>query len=171
MEGLGFIHDKLDIKILILYVLRRLPAPIDPERLAELVLIDGGIGYFDYKQCLAELEDNRQVEMTEEGCLATAKGARNCEIVESSLPYSVRTKAERAVAPVAEEMRRRAMIRANHEQTDSGVTVYLSVSDGMGDILEMKLLVPDEEQAKKIERNFRKDAEGFYARFAAELSE
>ena len=33
----GFIHDKLEIKLLILYVLRRLPAEIDAEKLAELV--------------------------------------------------------------------------------------------------------------------------------------
>ena len=54
-ERFGFIHEKLDIKLLILFVLRRLPAPIDAESLADLVLIDGGIGYFDYKECLAEL--------------------------------------------------------------------------------------------------------------------
>ena len=40
----GFIHEKLEIKLLILFILRRLPAEIDGERLAELVLIDGGVG-------------------------------------------------------------------------------------------------------------------------------
>ena len=29
MEGLGFIHEKLDIKILILYILNHLPAAVD----------------------------------------------------------------------------------------------------------------------------------------------
>jgi len=36
-ERFGFIHDKLDIKLLILYVLRHLPSEIDGEKLAELV--------------------------------------------------------------------------------------------------------------------------------------
>ena len=49
-ERFGFIHEKLDIKLLILFVLRRLPAPIDAESLSDLVLIDGGIGYFDDKE-------------------------------------------------------------------------------------------------------------------------
>ncbi len=171
MEGLGFIHDKLDIKILILYVLRRLPSPIDPERLADLVLIDGGIGYFDYKECLAELIDTAHVEEVEEGCIITAKGSRNCEIVENDLPYSVRTKAERVTGPVAEEMRRSSMILANHEVAENGVTVYLAVSDGLGSIFDLKILAANEEQAKRIEGNFKKNAEKFYNRFIEELSQ
>ena len=171
MEGLGFIHEKLDIKILILYVLRRLPAAIDGEQLAELVLIDGGIGYFDYKQCLSELVDNAQVEESEDGYVITAKGTRNGEILESSLPYSVRSKAERAIGPVAEEMRRSAMILANHECSDAGVTVYLSMADGVGTIFDLKILAADEEQARVMERNFKKNAERFYHRFMEELSQ
>lgn len=170
-ERRGFIHDKLDIKLLILFVLRRLPAEIDAERLADLVLIDGGIGYFDYKECLAELADTAQVEEREDGYLITAKGSRNGEILESSLPYSVRVKAERAAAPVIEEMRRSAMILANHEVGEGGVTVYLAMDDGLGKIFDLKILAADEQQAKHIEKNFRKNAEGFYQRFIEELSE
>jgi hypothetical protein len=171
MERLGFIHEKLDIKILILFVLRRLPAPIDGEKLGDLVLIDGGIGYFDYKQCLSELVKNSQVEETEEGFVITAKGSHNCEILSDSLPYSVRSKAEKVTDPVAEEMRRSAMILANHEVSSSGVTVYLAVSDGIGSIFDLKILAASEEQAKKIERNFKANAEDYYNRFIRELSE
>ena len=171
MDGLGFIRDKLDIKILILYVLRRLPAPIDAERLADLVLIDGAIGYFDYKQCLSEPIDSAHVEESGEGCVITAKGSRNCEIVENDLPYSVRRKAEDAVGPVADDMRRSAMILANHEMSDAGVTVYLAVSDGIGNIFDLKILASGEEQAVRIENNFKKNAEKYYNRFIEELSE
>ena len=170
-ERRGFIHEKLDIKLLILYVLRRLPAEIDGERLAELVLIDGGISYFDYKDCLAELVQTAQIEEGEDGYRVTAKGSRNCEILESGLPYTVRRKAERAAAPVAEEMRRSAMILANHEVGESGVTVYLAVNDGLGSIFDLKILAADEAQAKRIEKNFRKNAEAYYNRFISELSE
>ncbi|MBR5490928.1 MAG: DUF4364 family protein [Oscillospiraceae bacterium] len=170
-ERLGFINDKLDIKLLILFVLRRLPAEIDMEELAELVLIDGGVGYFDYKECLAELMTTAQVEENGSKVKITAKGLRNEEILENDLPYSVRHKAELTLAPVAEEMRRSAMIHANHEETDGGVMVYLSVSDGIGTILDMKILTSDTEQAKLMEGNFRKKAEEFYHRFVSELCE
>jgi len=170
-ERHGFIHDKLDIKLLILFVLQRLPAEIDAERLADLVLVDGGISYFDYKDCLAELVETAQVEKQEDGYIITAKGSRNGEILETSLPYSVRMKAERAAAPVIEEMRRSEMILANHEVGENGVTVYLAVNDGVGNIFDLKILAGDEQQAKLIEKNFKKNAEYYYQRFIAELSE
>lgn len=170
-ERLGFIHDKTEFKLLILFVLRRLPAEIDAERLADLVLIDGGISYFDYKDCLAELEETAQIEQGEDGWRVTAKGSRTGEILENSLPYSVRKKAERAAAPVVEEMRRSAMILANHETGEQGVIVYLAVNDGVGSIFDLKILAADETQAKRIEKNFRRNAEAYYNRFITELSE
>ena len=47
MERFGFIHEKLDIKILILFILSRLPGEVPPEVLGELCQCDDGIGYFD----------------------------------------------------------------------------------------------------------------------------
>lgn len=170
-ERLGFLNDKMDIKLLILFVLRRLPAEIDIERLADLILIDGGVGYFDYKECLAELVTTAQIEEEDNCVKITAKGSRNGEILETDLPYSVRVKAEKTLAPVAEEMRRSSMILANHEVHEGGVTVYLAVSDGLGTIFDLKILASDENQARKIEKNFRKRAEEYYNRFIEELSE
>ena len=166
-ENYGFIHEKFDIKLLILFILRHLHG----EKLAELVLIDGGINYFDYKVCLAELVNTAQIEETGDGYRVTAKGSRNCEVLENTLPWSVRSKAQRVMAPVIEEMRRREMILANHEMGEGGVNVYLAMSDGVGSILDLRILAADEEQAKRIERNFRKNAENYYHSFLRELSE
>ena len=171
MENYGFIHEKFDIKLLILFILRHLPAEIDGERLGDLVLIDGGINYFDYKVCLAELVNTSQIEETEEGYRVTAKGSRNCEVLENSLPWSVRSKAKLVMAPVIEEMRRQEMILANHEPGDAGVNVYLEMNDGVGTVLDLRILAADEEQARRIERNFKKNAESYYHRFLQELTE
>ena len=39
----GFIHDKLDIKLLVLYILDRAAAPIDFATLTDLSMCDGGV--------------------------------------------------------------------------------------------------------------------------------
>ena len=67
MDQLGFIHDKLDIKILILFVLRRLPAPVEPDTLLELCQVDDAIGYFDYSDCISELLQSEHMKETEDG--------------------------------------------------------------------------------------------------------
>ena len=42
MDNFGFIHGELDTKILILFILRRLPRPVDADTLAELCFCDTG---------------------------------------------------------------------------------------------------------------------------------
>ncbi len=91
--------------------------------------------------------------------------------MESSLPYSVRKKAARLLAPVQEKMRRDASIVAKHELTEDGCTVTLGMGDGKGELIRLSFVCAGEEQAQKIEANFRRDAELYYQRIAALLSE
>ncbi|MEG2525645.1 MAG: DUF4364 family protein [Oscillospiraceae bacterium] len=163
MDRLGFIHEKLDIKILILFVLRRLPAAVSFEVLSDLILIDDGFDYFDYTQCLTELIDTGHIELTDDGYKITKKGADHGDTVESSIPYSVRTKAEQMAKPLIEKMKRDALIGTSHKPLQSGGNkVRLTLSDGIGEILSLSILTSDEEQSKRIEKYFRSDAEGVY---------
>ncbi len=170
MEGHGVLREKLDIKILILFILRRLPDACEGETLAKLVLTDAGVGYFEYAECLGELVDAGHVERQLSAYRITEKGDRNGAIVESSLPYSLRARLAGLLEPMAEDMRRRALIRASHEVRDDGCRVELSMSDGLGTVVEMRLLCSGEAQAQKIEENFRGDAEGYYNRIMEMLS-
>ena len=90
--------------------------------------------------------------------------------VESSLPYSVRMKALKLLAPVEERLRRAAMITARHEVGENGCMVELAMSDGKGEIIHLHLLCGDEEQAKLMEKNFRLNAENLYQEIAEMLS-
>ena len=172
MERCGFIHEKLDIKILILFILRRLPGVVDPSTLGDLCSqCDDGIRYFDYSDCLAELVETGHVEENEEGYAITEKGARNADAVETSLPFSVRSRALKLIEPVRERLRRAAMIQASHTLGEDGCFVELAMSDGEGEIIRLHLLCADEAQAKKIEKNFRKGAEGYYHKVMELLSQ
>jgi hypothetical protein len=172
MDNFGFIHGELDIKILILFILRRLQSPVDAQTLEELCSCDTGIGYFDYAECLAHLVETGHVDEVSAGrFLITEKGARNGETAESSLPYSVRVKAESLMTPVAASMRRDRMIGTSHVPSEGGCTVRLSLSDGKGDIISISILAADEAQAQAMEKNFRRDAEVIYGRVVEILSE
>ena len=162
MDRFGFIHEKLDIKILILFILRRLPGTVSRETLTELIQCDGGIGYFDFSDCLYELTETGMVIEDEDGYRVSERGAEAGETVESSLPFSVRKKAEKMLAPEAERLRRLAMLTAEHELCDGGCFVTLAMSDGEGEIIRMKLLTSGEEQAARMEKYFKRNAENIY---------
>ena len=163
MEGYQRTQEKLDIKILILFILRRLPGVVDPQTLCDLALRGDHVGYFEYAECLAELVDGGHVTQSREGYEITEKGDKNCEIVESSLPYTIRSRLEKKLTPLAESMRRRAMIETGHEKDqEGGYRISLRLSDGMGEIAALRLLCGSEEQALKVEENFRASAELYY---------
>ena len=110
MDHWGFIHEELDIKILILFVLRRLPGVVDPSELSDLCRsCDEGFDYFEYSDCLADLIDNGLIAENEDGFSITEKGAKNVEIVENDIPYSVRSRAEKLLKPLRDRLRREAL--------------------------------------------------------------
>ena len=171
MDHWGFIHEELDIKILILFVLRRLPGVVDPSELSDLCRsCDEGFDYFEYSDCLADLIDNGLIAENEDGFSISEKGAKNVEIVENDIPYSVRSRAEKLLKPLRDRLRREAMIKTSHVNEKNGCFVQLSMSDGEGDVINLRLLCGGEEQAKIMEKNFRKNAEAFYQQFIELLS-
>ena len=164
MDRLGFINEKLDINILILFILRRFPASADRNLLSDFTQCDGGVGYFDFSDCLSELVDTGLVIEETEGYRISEKGAQAGETVDSSLPFSVRKKAEKLIAPEAERLRRLAMLTAEHRVTNGNCMVTLAMSDGKGEVMRLKILSSGEEQAQRIEKNFRSNAEDIYCR-------
>ena len=172
-QRFGFIHDKMDLKVLILFLLRRLPAPVDRESLMDITLLcDDGVGYFEFSECLHELLETEHVSLENNMYLVTEKGRLNGEATESGLPYSVRMRAEKAAAALSGVLKRDSMISVSHElRQRGGYTVKLSMSDGIGPVIDMELLMGDDSQVKKVESNFRKNAENYYTRIVELLLE
>jgi len=163
IESFGFIHNKLEIKLLILYILRRLPEAISFDTLAELTMCDEGISYFDFTQCVTDLVSNDNLLVSDGFYSLTKKGAKNSDITESSLPYSVRTKVEKSTSALRAVMNRSSMIKTSHDaQKDSGFKVRLALADGVGEIVSMELFAANEKQAIALENGFRKNAESIY---------
>ena len=163
---LGFIHSEMELKVLILFILRRLPERAAFEELTDMTLLtDGAIDYFDFTESLADLVRTGHVDVNDDGYLITDKGRVNGETMETSLPYSVRVRAEKAASTLANLQRRRSMITASHQmRSRGGFTVKLSMSDGMGPILSLELLTGDARQSELIEENFKKNAEKLYGK-------
>jgi hypothetical protein len=159
----GFIHEKLDIKILILFILYRMPEPITFDTLTELAMCDGGICYFDYADCVAELVMTEHVRLEDGRYSLTGKGVRNSEITENCLPFTVRMEAEKSTSAMRTAINRNSMIKTSHEPGPSGgFQANLSMSDGIGDIITIKLHTANERQALAIEKGFRMNAENIY---------
>ena len=171
MDEIGYVFSPLDLKILILCLLRRLPEEIDRDRLLQLCQKSGVVNYFDFSICLDELEQSGLIAVDENFCEITERGRGPAETLESSLPYSVRQHAVKTACGEAEEMSRQQNIVAGHRLEEGSCMAELALSDGVSSILELRLLCADEEQAKKIQRRFRRNAEEIYQNIIRLLSE
>ena len=159
----GFIREKLDIKILILFVLRRLTEPVTFEILSQLTLCDEGISYFDFAECVTELVETAHINSDGHTYVITEKGITNSEITENSIPFSVRLKAEKNASDARVTLSRKSLISASHAiRRKGGYMVDLAMSDGDIDIIAMRLYAASETQAQSLENGFTKNAEAIY---------
>ncbi|WP_295860086.1 DUF4364 family protein [uncultured Oscillibacter sp.] len=165
MPGYGFIHDKLEIKFLILYIAARVIEPVPFDTMLELTLCDDAIDYFDFSDCLADLVKTEHLTLSDEGLYAiTDKGRRNSEICESNLPYSVRQRCDRNLADCNRRLRRKSQVKASSVRRPNGTwTVSLSLSDDMGSVMELDLMMVQEEMARSVEKRFRQSPERLYS--------
>ena len=164
MAGHGFIHDKLEIKFLILYIAARVIEPVPFDAVLELTLCDDAIDYFDFSDCLADLVKTEHLTLSDDDLYAiTDKGRRNSEICESNLPYSVRLRCDRNLADYNRRLRRKSQVQASSVQRPNGTwTVALSLSDDMGSVMDMELMMVREDMAKAVEKRFRQSPERLY---------
>ncbi|MGM9661930.1 MAG: DUF4364 family protein [Oscillospiraceae bacterium] len=170
MAGWGFVHEKLDIKFLILYVASRVAEPVPFEDMLELSMCDDGFGYFDFSDCLAELVATEHLSLQDGLYAITEKGRRNSGICESSLAYSVRLKADRKLREFNERLRRRSLVRSEVTPRDNGTyTVSLSFSDDVANLLTLELMVTQKEQAEALCRRFKKDPAKVYGQLVRTL--
>lgn len=162
-SNFGFIREKLDIKILILFLLRRLPEPVTFDELTGLSMCDDGISYFDFADCVADLVKTEHIALADGKYTLTEKGERNSAVTENNLPLTVRMEAERSAHELRTALDRSSLITTSREtKAGGGVTVSLSMSDGIGDVVSMELLTTNERQAIALEKGFRKGAERIY---------
>ena len=164
MAGRGFIHDKLEIKFLILYIAARVIEPIPFETVLDLTMCDDAIDYFDFSECLNELVKTDHLTLDEEGLYAiTERGIRNSKICESSLPYSVRLRCDKNITVWNRKLRRKNQVRATTEKRDNGTyTVRLCLDDDMGSMMDLKLMVVREDMAKVVSDRFKNAPEKLY---------
>lgn len=164
MAGPGFIHDKLEIKFLILYIAARVIEPVPFDTMLDLTMCDDGVDYFDFSECLRDLVKTGHLTLSDDGLYAiTEKGMRNSRICESSLPYSVRLRCDKNTGECNRKLRRKSQVKASFEKRANGTyTVSLSLDDDMGSVMDLKMMVVREDMANILAERFREAPERIY---------
>lgn len=161
MPRRGFIRQSLDVKLVVLYIMARVAAPIDFATLTDLSLCDEAVDYFLFAQAVDQLVESGHLVRDDEGLYTiTQKGRDNGGVMESSLPTVIRGRCNRALAKVNAKLRRDAQVTAQVvEDAPERCHVELGLADDAGPIFDLRLTVPSPQQGRDIARRFQERPE------------
>ena len=164
MQRLGFIHDMMDVKVLILFVAARANYPMTAQEVYETCYQDECLSYFDVCTALPQMVESGHIrQVDEERYEITEKGREDGKLTEESIVFTVRQRAENAVARFNRELHRSSFVKTRIIPRDSGdLSVVMSLDDEQGNLMTLELLAPNQRQAIRLSRLFEKKAELVY---------
>ena len=171
MQRLGFIHDMMDVKVLILFVSARSNYPVNTQELYELCYQDDCLSYFDLCTAIPEMAETGHLREVEgQKYEITEKGREAGSLTEDSIAYTVKQRAENAVAKYNRQIRRSSFIKTQVIPRDTGdYSVIMALDDEMGNLMTLELAAPDQRQAVRMSRMLEKKAELLYNLTMTEL--
>ena len=173
MQRLGFIHDMMDVKILILFVAARANYPMSTQQLYELCYQDECLSYFDVCTAIPEMVASGHLKELEDGNYEiTEKGRQDGALTEDSIAFTVKQRAENAVARFNRQLRRSSFVKTQVVPRSSGdFSVIMALDDEMGNLMTLELSAPNQRQAVRLAKLFETKAESVYNLTMTELLE
>lgn len=172
MTRMGYIQNDLDLKLLVLYIMNRVAAPISFNQLLDLSLCDAGVDYFSLTQAVNHLVETEHLTSEGERYSITEKGRHNSLICEETLPFSVRRRCDENLAGINDQLRRQAQIRGDLIPREDGMfTLHLALDDDAGNLFTLNLLCSNQEQGQRLLEQFKAHPEQVYSKLASVLSE
>ena len=171
MLRLGFIHDMLDVKVLILFVMARVSYPVNIQQIYELSYQDDCLSYFDVCTAVPEMVKSGHLQEQEnEQYVITEKGKADGALTEDSIAFTVKQRAENAVSRFNRQIRRSSFVKTQIIPRDGGdFSVIMSLDDEAGNLMTLELMAPNQRQAVRLGKLFEKKAEAVYNLTMAEL--
>ena len=164
MRRLGFIHDMLDVKVLILFVMGKVSYPVTMQEIYELCYQDECLSYFDVCTAVPEMVKSGHLKELENDTYGiTEKGRADGSLTEDSIAFTVKQKAENAVDRFNRQIRRSSFVKTQIIPRETGdFSVIMSLDDEMGNLMTLELVAPDQRQAVRLGKLFEKKAENVY---------
>lgn len=161
----------MDVKVLILFVMARSGYPVTCQEIYELCYQDDCLSYFDVCTAIPEMVKSGHLKaLEEEKYEITEKGKTDGALTEDSIAFTVKQRAENAVARFNRQMRRSNFVKTQVLPREGGdFSVIMALDDEMGNLMTLELVAPDQRQAVRLSRLFEKKAESVYNLTMAEL--
>ena len=159
-------------KVIILYILNKLPNPISNEGLYKLVLSINDMNYFYFQQFLLDLTNNKYIEYFNNGIHTiykiTTLGKNVLELTEDILPGILKLQIDTELTTAKTES---AVIAEFTPRSEINYVVTCKILENNECCFELKATAPSREQAKKIVSNWENNSNEIYRKILSLLTQ
>ena len=161
----GGLINRTEIRLLVCYILKSIRQPLPGRLIQELFHYEGLANYFEVGQAVQDLLELGNIRPSEEGqemYEITDAGRSVVDTLERDLPRTVREKAVRSAIRLLTRIRREQENKVEIMKAERGYLISCSVMDRDAELMTVRLLVPDEVQAKMVKEIFLDDPSAIY---------
>lgn len=172
---LGGLRSRDDIRLLICYLLKSVDAPMTRQMLNDAMQEDGLANYFEVGQAIEELLKTGNITADildeDEVITVTPKGREAAELLQTSLPRTVREKAVNSAIRLTTraKIERENKIEVKKEE-DGGYTITFTLFDRETELMKLSVYVSDSLQLEQVKQNFINDPVKVYSSIITSLS-
>lgn len=172
---LGGLRSRDDIRLLVCYLLKSVDSPMTRQMLNEAMQEDGLANYFEVGQAIEELLKTGNITADilneEEVISVTEKGREAAEMLEMSLPRTVREKAVNSAIRLITKARveRDNKIEVTKEE-NGGYTITFTLFDKNTQFMKLSVYVCDSLQLEQVKQNFINDPVKVYSTIITSLT-
>lgn len=172
---LGGLRNRDDIRLLICYLLKSVDSPMTRQMLNEAMQEDGLANYFEVGQAIEELLKTANITADilgeDEVITVTQKGREAAEMLQTSLPKTVREKAINSAIRLITKARveRENKIEVTKEE-NGGYTITFTLFDKNTQFMKLSVYVVDSLQLEQVKQNFINDPVKVYSTIITSLT-
>ena len=159
-------------KVIILYILNKLPNPISNEGLYKLVLSINDMNYFYFQQFLLDLTNNKYIEYFNNGIHTiykiTTLGKNVLELTEDILPGILKLLIDTELTTAKTKKTNKTEFTPRSE---NNYVVTCKILENNECCFELKATAPSREQAKKIVSNWENNSNEIYRKILSLLTQ
>ena len=172
---LGGLRSRDDIRLLICYLLKSIDAPMTRQMLNDSMQEDGLANFFEVGQAIEELLKTGNITtdilQDEEVLIVTERGREAAELLQTSLPRTVREKAVNS----AIRLTTRAKVERDNKievkkEDDGGYTITFTLFDRGTELMKLSIYVVDSLQLETVKQNFINDPVKVYSTIITSLT-
>ena len=172
---LGGLRNRDDIRLLVCYLLKSVEAPMTRQMLNDAMQEDGLANYFEVGQAIEELLKTGNITADiaddEEVLSVTDKGREAAELLQTSLPRTVREKAVNSAIRLTTraKIERENKIEVKKEE-NGGYNITFTLFDRDTELMKLSIFVADSLQLEQVKQNFIDDPVKVYSTIITSLT-